>query len=176
MSDFREKAVEKLRPLFNLFTTTQVQMILMSWLPMFMDDRILSGIPMVDMFIFSMLSTLVVSFMDIATLIWEILWKRRTANSDDISFRVDPSRYNQYSQSVSNPYYAAVSWLITQGIRGLTTGGFVIQVAGECEEDGKILGFDILPEDNQKFHIIYKNEMYLVHMKPTAAKANREDG
>src|SRR2546423_10762980 len=161
------------KPFIDIFTRTQVQSILLAWLPTKLAPY-LTGIMAVDMFI----STIIASGTTaIAYLLYQLICYLITKNSNhkkSITIQIEYYALGQYNERKKNIIYESLSWLISQQLKKLGTGSFVLKVVTNMNnKDVKILPkSNILPEIDHEISIEYKSKKFNIKYKIPENKNN----
>jgi hypothetical protein len=147
------------KPFIDIFTRSQVQSILLAWLPTKLAPY-LTGIMAVDMFISTVIASGTTA---IAYIIYQLICYLITKNSNykkSITIQIEYYALGQYNERKKNIIYESLSWLISQQLKKLGTGSFVLKVVTNMNnKDVKILPkSNILPEINHEISSLGEQE------------------
>ncbi|RIA92504.1 P-loop containing nucleoside triphosphate hydrolase protein [Glomus cerebriforme] len=157
---------EIFQPLVDLFTQSQVNTILLAWLPAKFGAH-MTGIMAVDMFLTSViasgLSTCALAlYTFLSTFALGNPWKKKGS----VTVQVEYYTEGTYGDLYTSVFYEALSWLISQQTKNLGEGSFVVQHANSIHDDDddecSPPSFNILPEKDQQITIEYKEKKFQV--------------
>jgi len=165
-----------IKPFLDLFTRSQVQSVLLAWLPTKLTPY-LTGIITVDMFITTVLATGISAFAYlIYQLIYDFLTKSKNGNKiKSICIQIEYYALGQYNERTKNIFYESMSWLISHKSKKLVTGSFVLKVLPNVNSKGnvKILpNSNVLPEIDHEIFIEYKGKHFSIKYKIPERKNN----
>ncbi|CAB4480610.1 uncharacterized protein OCT59_012520 [Rhizophagus irregularis] len=159
------------QPLTILFTQTQLNTILLAYLPSKLEFY-LTGIIAVDMFITTVIASTIstsipalVQFLSNTGTPWG-----KWGNKKNVTMQIEYYTQGKYGYSYTNVFYEALSWLISQQTKELNDGSFVIQTVDTIKNDGvdddcAPPNINVLPEKNHRITIEYKEKKYSVTYK-----------
>ncbi|CAG8744175.1 1159_t:CDS:1, partial [Funneliformis caledonium] len=138
-----------------LFTQSQVQTILLAWLPTKLESY-MSGIMAVDMFLtnafaYGLCALAFTLFTFFGSVIRKGSWRKKRFVTAQIEYLI----MGPYGMPSANPIYEALSWLISQQTKSLDNGSFIVQLTtnfmiNDYEKDECAPPeFNILPEKDQ---------------------------
>lgn len=155
------------KPLIDTFTKSQVQTVLLAWLPTKLSPY-LTGIISVDMFVTTVIATGITSF---AQLIYETIYyfiNKNNNNNCTITLQIDYYSVGPYYERQRNLIYESLSWLISQESKKLEIGTFNLNVYPNINNKGNeadVPNSIILPKNDQEIQIEYKGNRFLVEFK-----------
>ncbi|CAI2167621.1 7389_t:CDS:2 [Funneliformis geosporum] len=155
---------EIFQPLIDLFTQSQVQTILLAWLPTKLESY-LSGIMAVDMFLTSVLASGISALvLALFTLSGSIIKEGSLRTRNNITAQVESYIAGTYGYLYPNPLYEALSWIISQQTKSLNTGSFIVQPTNSMSnnkiDDCAPPNFNVLPGNNQQISIKFKGKNF----------------
>ncbi|KAJ3277772.1 mitochondrial chaperone, partial [Borealophlyctis nickersoniae] len=116
-----------LEPIVSLLGGGQLQAMLLAWIPVRFGSSINTGIYAVDMFVTTLIVTVVVALLSfVGTQIKKVIETEPTDinASRVVSVRVDYYRADRYGELIVNLHYEALAWLISQRSRQEKEGEF----------------------------------------------------
>ncbi|KAJ3078633.1 hypothetical protein HK102_004352 [Quaeritorhiza haematococci] len=124
--------------LIQLFSDNQLQVVLLSWIPVHFGPYLNTGLVAVDMFITTAIATLITTILKIFWVIAEVLFKLKP-DSDKLSIKVEYYRLDHWGERCINPHYVALAWLISRQAKDQKSGSFRMMVLDEyiAQEDLK---------------------------------------
>jgi DNA replication protein DnaC len=159
-----------LKPFSDIFTRSQVQSILLAWLPTKLAPY-LTGIMAVDMFITTVIASGATA---IAYLVYQLITYpiiKNSNNKKSMTIQIEYYALGQYNERKKNIIYESLSWLISQQIKKLLIGSFVLKVVSN--KDAKISQTsNILPEIDHETSIEYKKKKFTIKYKIPENKNN----
>ena len=153
---------ELLTPVTELFSTSQIQMLLLAWLPLKLGDHLKTNIYSVDMFLVTLIATGVTCLLSILHTSGFQLFQFWQRNKDRLSVQVDYYRQGPWGEEIANTHYTSLAWMIGHASKGLDTGSFIVVPKPEYENQDEILDFNILPQHYATCEIIYEGHKYQI--------------
>ncbi|CAI2177070.1 16292_t:CDS:2 [Funneliformis geosporum] len=159
---------EIFQPFISLFTQSQVQTILLAWLPTKLESY-LSGIMAVDMFITSVFAYGISALaFTLFTLFGSNIIKGSWRNRRTVTAQIEHNIIGPYGIPNVNPLYESLSWLISQQTKSLENGSFIVQlttnfmISDNEKDEYSPPEFNILPEKDQEISIEFKGKRFKV--------------
>ncbi|KAJ3270880.1 hypothetical protein HDV01_007351 [Terramyces sp. JEL0728] len=104
-----------LQPIVELFSSSQLQSMLLAWIPVKYGARINTGIFAVDMFVTTTIATIVVSLLRMSGKIGQLfLLNSSPANTNSLTIKVDYHRITTWGDKTVNSHYEALLWLVSK--------------------------------------------------------------
>ncbi|CAG8662229.1 8999_t:CDS:2 [Rhizophagus irregularis] len=173
MSDLSDSEI--FQPFIDLFTQSQVNSILLAWLPVKFGSY-MTGIMTVDMFLTSIIAS---GISTLALALYNRIITSSTKSDDPIrsdniiTIQIEYYTEGTYGDLTVSVIYKALSWLISQQTKCLDKGSFIVRhtdsVNRNNDDECAPPGFDILPEKNQKIMIEYKGLKFDVTYKSSTS-------
>lgn len=116
-----------LKPFFDLFSRTQIQSVLIAWLPTKIMPY-LTGIITVDMFA---ITVIVSSLSTLTYLFHSLIYDYLISHSNDknlITIQIDYYNLGTYNEMNKNIIYESLSWLISEQTKKLEKGKFILHL------------------------------------------------
>ncbi|KAK9711683.1 hypothetical protein K7432_007672 [Basidiobolus ranarum] len=162
-------------PFTSLFTSDQVNIVLMAWLPSMIST---SGHIAVDMFLISALVAGLVALLKFAGHISAKMFKFRSEKkADSISIHIEPEFMGLYEELEINTHHKALSWLVSEQSKFLLKGNFLmIPETGnhrDSDEEVHVPKFTVLPQDNENLFISFNNDIFKVYFKESPEQDNQ---
>src|SRR3954451_3049154 len=161
-----------IKPFLDIFTRSQVQSVLLAWLPIKLNPY-LTGLIAVDMFITTVIAS---GTCTLAYLIYNLLIYLLTGNlkkEKSITIQIEYYSFGQYNERKKNIVYESISWLITQQSKKLQNGSFILKVIPNMNNKGNTkLISNILPEVDHEITIEYKGSKFNLKYKIPDNKNN----
>ncbi|CAB4483292.1 unnamed protein product [Rhizophagus irregularis] len=180
MSDLSDSEI--FQPFIDLFTQSQVNSILLAWLPVKFGSY-MTGIMTVDMFLTSIIAS---GISTLALALYNRIITSSTKSDDPIrsdniiTIQIEYYTEGTYGDLTVSVIYKALSWLISQQTKCLDKGSFIVRhtdsVNRNNDDECAPPGFDILPEKNQKIMIEYKGLKFdVTYSVPSEEKKDEKD-
>ncbi|KAJ3035217.1 hypothetical protein HK097_004262, partial [Rhizophlyctis rosea] len=116
-----------LYPVMQLLSGGSLQAMLLAWIPIKYGEMINTGIYAVDMFVTTLLVTVLIALMTfIGSALKTVIETDPVNNNQDetISIKVEHYRTDKYGELIVNLHYEALAWIISQRSREESTGDF----------------------------------------------------
>ncbi|GBC09587.1 hypothetical protein RclHR1_00090021 [Rhizophagus clarus] len=152
---------EVFQPFIELFTHSQVNTVLLAWLPIKFGPY-MTGIMSVDMFLTSVIAS---GISTLALALYKFISLRTFAdqvkNENTVTVQLEYYYEGIYGDLSASIFYEALSWLISKQTKSLDKGAFIVRHTNSIDNDKNDdectpPGFNILPEKNQQITIEYK--------------------
>jgi hypothetical protein len=174
---------EILKPFVDLFTQSQVNSVLLAWLPIKFGSY-MTGIMTVDMFVTSVIAS------GISTMFFVLYNKiiNSSSNKSDepirnentVTVQIEYHTEGTYGGLTASVFYQALSWLISKQTKCLDEGEFILQhsksILHDNDDECAPPGFNILPEKNQQITIEHRGLKFdVTYSLPSEQKKNDDD-
>ncbi|KAK9702977.1 hypothetical protein K7432_010975 [Basidiobolus ranarum] len=164
-------------PFTSLFTSDQVNILLMAWLPSMIAT---SGHIAVDMFLISALVAGLVALLKFAGHISaNLLNFKGKKKADSISIQVEPEFMGLYEEFEINTHHKSLSWLVSEQSKFLLKGSFLMvpeteNYRGDDDDDEvHVPEFNVLPQDNENLFISFNDDIFKVYFKESSEQENQ---
>ncbi|KAK9762803.1 hypothetical protein K7432_011118 [Basidiobolus ranarum] len=163
-------------PFTSLFTSDQVNIVLMAWLPSMLAT---SGHIAVDMFLISALVAGLVALLKfIGHISASIFHFRSKKQADSISIHIEPDFIGPYEEYEVNTHHKSLSWLVSEQSKFLLKGNFLMvpevnNYRGGNDEEVYVPRFNVLPQDNENLFIAFNNDVFKVYFKKSTDQENQ---
>src|SRR5688572_5640505 len=114
------------KPFINLFSSTQIQTILLAWLPTKLEP-FLTGIIAVDMFVITIIACGITTLGHIIFSSIRCIIMRESWNEKQITVQIEYYILGRYNERQKNIIYESLSWLISQQTKTLSVGTFIVK-------------------------------------------------
>ncbi|CAG8700446.1 2314_t:CDS:2 [Rhizophagus irregularis] len=164
---------EVFQPFIDLFTQSQVNTVLLAWLPAKFGPY-MSGIMTVDMFLTSVIASGISTF---ALAMYKFISSRTLndpiRNENTVTVQLEYYYEGIYGDLSASIFYEALSWLISNQTKQLDKGAFIVRhtnsVNNNDDDECAPPNFNILPEKNQQITIEYKGLKFDVAFKSSTS-------
>jgi hypothetical protein len=155
-----------IKPFIDLFSRSQIQSILIAWLPTKLSSY-LTGIMTVDMFAITVIAS---GLSTLAYLIYMLLYILLIGNSsqkNSITIQIDYYNLGTYNERNKNIIYESLSWLISEQTKKLDKGIFILNVLPNLNNKDKntIPDSSISPINNHEITVEFKGKNFNIKYK-----------
>ncbi|KAK9762072.1 hypothetical protein K7432_012532 [Basidiobolus ranarum] len=164
-------------PFTSLFTSDQVNILLMAWLPSMIGT---SGHIAVDMFLISALVAGFVALLKFAGHISASIFHfRDKRKADSISIQIEPEFMGIYEEFEVNTHHKSLSWLVSEQSKFLLKGNFLMVPeidnyhGSDDEDEVHVPEFNVLPQDNENLFISFNDDIFKVYFKESTEQENQ---
>ncbi|KAI9594665.1 hypothetical protein BDF19DRAFT_423420 [Syncephalis fuscata] len=177
MSD-QQSVTDIFRPVTDLFSQQQLQMMLLAWLPLKMSGILQTDVYVVDMFITTVVSSLIVALLAVTGKYGSkiLAWFKSGPEVGTISIQVNYYRIGYWGEDIVNSHYTSLAWMVSRAACGLNSGDFILMPNPDYDSDDTMLEFSLLPQYTSQCWVEYKNAKYHVRFDQTNTASNDSDG
>jgi hypothetical protein len=169
--------VDILRPITDLFSQSQLQMMLLAWLPLKMSGVLQTNVYVVDMFITTIISTAVVALLTLATKYGSKLLSlfKSKQKLGTISIQVNYYRIGYWGEDIVNSHYTSLAWMISRATRNLSCGEFILMPNPDYDNGDSMLEFSLLPQYTSQCWVQYNGASYHIRYDQNGNVDNEGD-
>jgi len=151
------------KPFIDIFSRSQVQTILIAWLPTKLSPY-LTGIIAVDMFVTTVIAS---GLSTLFYLIYLTISNILSGNSQKNSITIQINYYvlGTYNERTKNIIYESLSWLISEQTKKLKKGSFILNMLPNLNNNrdkNAIPKTSILPINNQEIAIEFEKKLFKI--------------